>query len=74
MERFLIRTEDGPMAGEVRVANTEGDPVEWAWPLPDVLLYDETGRYLKVSESELPPQEEDSRTLRGASYEWQSTP
>lgn len=68
-ERFLIRTEGGPVGGEVRVANA--DPEEqWTWPLPDVLGWDDTGRYLKVRESQLPPQDDRSNLARGATYEW----
>lgn len=69
-ERFLLRTEGGPCAGETRVVNTQGEG--WEWPMPDVLEFGEQGRYVKVTESELPPQEEGSGVLRGATYEWEA--
>jgi hypothetical protein len=62
-EAFLVRTVNGPRPG-TRVA--EG----WAWPLP-VLLLAEGGQYVKISESSLEPQVEDSNVLRGAEYRWQ---
>lgn len=69
-ERFLLRTEGGPCDGETRVADSEN--VYWQWPLPAVLEYDGTGRYVKVLESDLPPQPEDSHVMRGATYRWES--
>lgn len=68
-ERFLIRTENGPCDGETRVATSDA----WEWPLPSTLGYDATGRYVKVSESELDPQPEGSRVVRGATYRWEPT-
>ena len=68
-EAFLVRTEGGPCAGEVRVANASGDE-GWTWPLPGILKHPE-GRYVKVSESDLGPRPEGSRLLRGAVYEWE---
>jgi hypothetical protein len=65
METFLVRTEGGPHPG-TRMA----DEAEWPWPLPDQ-LNDEGGRYVKISESDLPPQPEESRVLRGARYRWE---
>ncbi len=62
-ERFLVRTQGGPRPG-TRV--TDG----WTWPLPDLLLA-EDGCYVKKQESDLPPQPEGSRLMRGAEYEWQ---
>jgi len=70
-EQFLIKTVGGPQEG-VRVADTEDTRFDWSWPLPDVLMYDETGHYVKVSESDLPPQERKSVIMRGAEYEWRS--
>ena len=70
-ERFLIRTEGGPCDGETRIADSDGLG-GWTWPLPDVLKYDASGQYVKVGESDLPPQPEDSRVLRGAQYEWRA--
>jgi hypothetical protein len=69
-EPFLVRTEGGPCDGETRVANFGGSD-DWTWPLPEVLPYDETGRYVKYSESDRPPQPEGSRVLRGAAYRWE---
>ena len=66
-ERFLIRTEGGPCDGETRVADVGQG---WTWPLPAWLGYDETGRYVKISESGLPPQDAESRLRRGARYRW----
>lgn len=69
-ESFLVKTEGGPCNDEVRVANASGEG-PWTWPLPDVLEYDETGRYVKYSESDLGPRPEGSRLLRGAVYRWE---
>lgn len=68
-ERYLLRTEGGPFAGETRVANDPDGP-SMTWPLPPVLEYDRTGQYVKVMESDLPPMPEESTLLRGATYEW----
>lgn len=68
MESFLIRTAGGPHPGD-RVARED----EMSWPLPEI-LGDTGGRYVKVSESKLPPQEEGSHVMRGAQYEWESDP
>ena len=70
-ERFLIRTEGGPCDGETRIANTDGLG-GWTWPLPDVLKYDASGRYVKHAESVLPPQEKGSQVVRGATYRWEA--
>jgi hypothetical protein len=69
-ERFLIRTEGGPMDGETRVANAGGTG-PWEWPLPDVLNYDQSGRYVKAAESDLPAQPPESQMARGATYRWE---
>ena len=73
-ERFLVRTEGGPCDGETRVADSDGLG-GWEWPLPDVLEYGGRegviGHYVKAAESTLPPQDEDSRVLRGATYRWE---
>jgi hypothetical protein len=71
LERFLVRTEGGPLDGEVRVANGDGDPAGWSWPLPDRLPYGSLGAYVKDRESGLPPQPRDSGVLRGATYRWE---
>jgi hypothetical protein len=67
-ELFLIRAEGGPAAG-TRVVD---DPT-WEWPLPDTLdgPPGSSGRYVKVSESQLDPQPRESHVIRGALYEWQ---
>jgi len=72
-ERFLVRTEGGPLDGETRVASSVGlgGLGGWEWPLPDVLRYDGSGQYVKAAESGLPPQDEDSHVLRGATYRWE---
>jgi hypothetical protein len=64
-ERFWVRLEGGPLAGD-RLADN------MTWPLPDVLPLPDGlgGRYVKVSESQLPPQDEESKVLRGARYAW----
>lgn len=67
-EIFLIRTEGGPHPGD-RVANTPGG-VQMDWPLPGELP-DEGGRYVKITESILPPQAPDSPVKRGATYRWE---
>lgn len=70
-EVFLVRLEGGPLNGETRIANfaCPADEPMFTWPLPDVLNMD-SGRYVKVSESDLPPQTEGSHLMRGAIYEW----
>jgi hypothetical protein len=62
-EPFLLRTKGGPHPGD-RLAE------DWSWPLPEALS-DTGGRYIKVSESLLPPQPEGSNAIRGAVYEWE---
>lgn len=66
-ERFLLKTVGGPHPGS-RILNTDESRV-WTWPLP-VVIEGEGGRYVKESESELPPQEPDSAVVRGAQYRW----
>lgn len=63
-ERFIIRTEGGPHPGD-RVV----DDGQYQWPLPGTLGA-QGGRYFKVSESDDPPQEEGSRFIRSACYQW----
>jgi hypothetical protein len=71
MEQFTVHTRGGPKPGDY-VTND----VVMAWPLPDVMVVDETaetesgGHYQKVSESDLPAQEPGSLLVRGAMYEW----
>jgi hypothetical protein len=65
-EKFLIRTVGGPHPG-TRIAPADVMP----WPLPDALP-DERGRYVKRSESQLPPQADGSHVMRGAEYEWEA--
>jgi hypothetical protein len=71
-ERFLIRTTGGPCHGQTRVANATGLE-NWTWPLPDVLKYDASGSYVKVSESDLQPMKDGSYVLRGAEYGWKAS-
>lgn len=63
-ERFFIKTEGGPHPG-TRVV----DETQYPWPLPGI-LGGEGGAYVKVSESSAPPQEEGSRLVRSAYYQW----
>lgn len=65
VESFLIRTVGGPHPGQ-RIAPS----TEMAWPLPNELP-DEGGRYVKRTESQLPPQAHDSHVIRGAEYFWE---
>lgn len=66
-EKFLIRTVGGPHAGQ-RIATADVMP----WPLPNELPDPEgRGRYVKRSESQLPPQPPDSHVVRGAEYLWE---
>jgi len=60
-EQFLLRTVGGPHPGS-RVS-------PGPWPLPAELL-DEGGKYVKESESQLPPQPPDGHLMRGAQYIW----
>jgi hypothetical protein len=69
-ERFLLRAEGGPCDGEVCVANSDGTGA-WTWPLPDVLDYDSTGRYVKTAEGSLPGWPGSPYLLRGAAYQWE---
>lgn len=64
---FLVRTTGGPNDGETRVV-----PLEWGWPLPNVLPGASLGGvYVKVSESQLPASVDEHRNvMRGAQYEW----
>lgn len=70
-ERFLIRTQGGPMDGITFVANDPKTPGVWEWPLPKTLPYSDFGQYVKVTESSLPPMPEDGHVLRGATYAWE---
>jgi hypothetical protein len=63
-ETFFIRTEGGPHPG-TRIV----DETQYPWPLPGI-LGDAGGAYVKVSESDAPPQEEGSRLVRSARYRW----
>ena len=73
-EHFLVRLKGGPHPATYIPA--EGQPV-WGhledpavrWPLPDAIPAG-GGEYVKVSESKLEPQPDDSHVLRGAEYEW----
>lgn len=62
-EQFLIRLVNGPCPGDLFTTKA-------TWPLPDELLPTPNGVYRKTSESQLPPQSEDSHILRGAAYHW----
>ncbi len=64
-EPLFFRTEGGPHPGTRRT-----DTGQLGWPLPETLP-DDGGRYVKVSESALPPQEEGSRLVRSALYRWE---
>jgi hypothetical protein len=66
-EPFFIKTEGGPHPG-VRII----DEAQYSWPLPGI-LGDAGGAYIKVSESEAPPQEPGSRLVRSARYRWLTT-
>jgi hypothetical protein len=63
-EPFFIRAEGGPRPGDFAV-----DETQYPWPLPGILR-GEGGAYFKVSESKAPPQEEGSRLVRSALYQW----
>lgn len=70
-EQFLVRTTGGPFHDETRVTSANDNE----WPLPDELpVREHGGRYVKVSESDLAPQEPGSHVLRGAEYEWRQDP
>jgi hypothetical protein len=66
-EQFLIKTEGGGPHDGSRITDGTMD-----WPLPDDLP-DEGGRYVKVSESRLPPMPEDGHVIRGALYSWEAS-
>lgn len=72
-EFLFIRTNGGPFPGS-RVADPfdESTPEEYkTWPLPDELDASlHGGKYVKISESKLPPQPRDGHVVRGAEYEW----
>jgi len=63
-EQYLVRTVGGPHPGD-RVS-------QGPWPLPDSLP-DEGGQYVKVSESQLPP-DLSPHVMRGAQYHWEPHP
>jgi hypothetical protein len=65
-EQFLIRTVGGPAPGDRFVSSDYID-----WPLPDVLTVS-TGKYVKLSESQLPVLEGEAaeHLIRGAQYYW----
>lgn len=65
-ETFLVRLEGGPGAGDFQVPDRI-----LTWPLPNEMPAD-GGKYVKVSESQLPPQAPDSHVMRGAHYTWQA--
>jgi hypothetical protein len=65
-ETFIIRTEGGPHPGD-RVVESD----QYPWPLPGVLS-DSGGKYVKVSQSDAEPQEEGSRFIRSARYQWRT--
>lgn len=62
-EEFLIRTVGGPYPG------TRIHPGPWPLPreLPDPRR---RGKYVKKSESQMPPMPEGGHIMRGAEYEW----
>jgi hypothetical protein len=63
-EPFFIKTEGGPNPG-TRIV----DETQYPWPLPGILR-DVGGNYIKVSQSDLSPQEPGSRVVRSARYRW----
>lgn len=68
---FTIKCNGGPAPG-VRICD---DLEEWglSWPLPDVLPGTEAmgGSYVKVSESQLPPESAKHPNVGvGAQYDW----
>lgn len=65
-EPLLVRTVGGPHPGQKLT-----DIDQSGWPLPG-LLPDVGGKYVKVAESNLPPQEEGSHLMRGAMYRWRN--
>ncbi len=66
-ETFLVRLSGGGPHDGNRTT-VPGTP-QGTWPLPAVLGAP-GGLYVKESESQLPPQEEDSHVMRGAQYKW----
>ena len=67
---YLIRTVGGPHDGESRVVPRD----MFGWPLPDELPLPESGgMYVKIRESQLPAEIDESEfVMRGAEYEWQA--
>lgn len=63
-ETFIITTDGGPHPGDRIV-----DETQYPWPLPGILK-DAGGAYFKIAESQAPPQEEGSRLVRAAFYQW----
>ena len=61
-EQFAVRFDGGPWSG----THTTRGP----WPLPEVIVPSPEGKYVKRSESQLPPQSEGTHLMRGAEYEW----
>jgi hypothetical protein len=63
-ERFTARLNGGPTPGTFIL------PEEATWPLPKTIQVSDDGCYVKIMESQLPPQDEDSPIIRGAEYRW----
>jgi hypothetical protein len=64
-ETFLVKLEGGDQPGTYTASSAD-----MPWPLPDVLVGDETGHYRKVSQSKLDAPIEG--LLRGVLYRWES--
>jgi hypothetical protein len=69
-EELIVRFHGGPRDG----ATWRTSVARAGWPLPEVARpAGATGEYVKVRESELPPQGPDSHLIRGAEYEWKES-
>lgn len=65
MEDFLIRFNGGSLNNTDAIVSERQFP----WPLPGIIP-DTSGHYVKVSESDLPPQQPGSHVMRSAMYQW----
>lgn len=67
-ESFLINLRGGNQPSPIAVGEEH-----YPWPLPGIIPAI-GGSYVKVSESDLPPQQPGSGLVRGAIYEWRPDP
>lgn len=65
VETFILRTEGGPHPGDRLFHESD-----LSWPAPGFLV-DNGGKYIKISESDLGPQDANGHCLRSVLYRWE---